>query len=73
MFLSAVWTLILVAPIHSRESIAEWASDAMLNVSKSILNQNDLLGGLCEGGALVDWERLFSRVYIKTFFLFFVI
>ncbi len=70
MFLSAVWTLILVAPIHSRGFIAEWASDAMLNVSKSILNQNDLLGGLCEGGALVDWERLFPCFYIKTFFFF---
>ncbi len=46
-------------------------ADAMLNVSKSILNQNDLLGGgLCEDGALVDWERLFPCFYIKTFFFF---
>ncbi len=34
MFLSAVWTLILTAPIHYRAS-TPWDSDAMLHFSKS--------------------------------------
>ncbi len=34
MFLSAVWTLILTAPIHCRGSIAK---DLILNFSKSVL------------------------------------
>ncbi len=36
MFLSAVWTLILTAPIHLRGSIW-WAIDVVLNISKSVL------------------------------------
>ncbi len=35
MFLSALWTLILTAPIHCRGSIW-WASDIMLNKYKSV-------------------------------------
>ncbi len=35
MFLSAVWTLILTAPIHSQQRIYWWASDTMLHFSKS--------------------------------------
>ncbi len=36
MFLSAVWTLVLMAPIHCRGSIGE---QVMLNFSKSVLMQ----------------------------------
>ncbi len=36
MFLSAVWTLILTAPIHCRGSIGEQVI-VMLNLSKSVL------------------------------------
>ncbi len=37
MFLSAVWTLILTAPIHSLQSIHCWASDVMPQMSHSLL------------------------------------
>ncbi len=36
MFVSAVWTLILTAPIH-------WASDVMLNFTRSVLTRNKLI------------------------------
>ncbi len=37
MFLSAVWTLNLTAPIHSLQRIHCWVSDGMLYFSKSVL------------------------------------
>ncbi len=40
MFLSAIWTLILTAPIHCRGSIWE---QVMLNFSKSVLMKNELI------------------------------
>ncbi len=42
MFLSAVWTLILTAPIHCRGS-NWWATDVKLNFSKSVLMNNKLI------------------------------
>ncbi len=36
MLLSAVWTLILTAPIHIQQRIHWWASDGMLHFSKSV-------------------------------------
>ncbi len=40
-FLSAVWTLILTAPIHCRGSTGE--RDVLLNFSKSVLMKNKLI------------------------------
>ncbi len=37
VFLSAVWTLILTAPIHCRGSTGE--GDVMLNLSKSVMTK----------------------------------
>ncbi len=48
MFLSAVWTLILMAPIHCRRSIGEQVmlnfskSDLMIKISAQIRDQSSL-------------------------------
>ncbi len=47
MFLSAVWTLILTAPIHCRGSIG----DAMLHFSKSDEETNSSRSWMAWGGA----------------------
>ncbi len=63
MVLSAVWTLILTAPIHCRRSIGE---QVMLNFSKSVLikKQTHLHLGCPEG------EYIFNKLkYLGELFL----
>ncbi len=45
MLLSAVWTLILTAPIHCKflQICSDKASEVMLNISKSVLMKNKLI------------------------------
>ncbi len=56
IFLSAVWTLILTAPIHCRASIDETVMQCWISSEKSVLIKKHILLGWPEG------EYIFSKL-----------
>ncbi len=65
MFLSAVWTLILTAPIHCRGS-NWWATDVKLNFSKSVLMNNKLID-ISDGLRVKTFKQIVHFVWTIPF------
>ncbi len=63
MFLSAVWTLILTAPIHW------WASDAMLQFSKSVVKVRYIINYMIVGAWIVIKFTFWGELFLQQFTL----